>query len=49
MQKYGDSWLHLQQCELLGEDGFQEIIVKNGCSTDPLLYKLQGGQNGESF
>ena len=46
MEKYGDSWLHLQQCELIGEDGdFQEIIVKDGCSTDPFLYRLQG----ESF
>ena len=43
MEKYGDSWLHLQQCELIGEDGgFQEIIVKDGCSTDPFLYQLNG-------
>ena len=49
MEEYGDSWLHLQQCELIGEDGFQEIIVKDGCSTDSFLYKLQEGQNCESF
>ena len=41
-----DSWLHLQQCELIGEDGgFREIIVKDGCSTDGFLYQLQGSQN----
>ena len=51
MEQYeADSWLHLQQCELIGEDGdFNEIIVKDGCSTDPKMYQLQGGQNGESF
>ena len=38
-----DSWLHLQQCELIGEDGgFQEVIIKDGCSTDDVLYQLQG-------
>ena len=50
MEKYGDSWLHLQECELIGEDGgFQEIIVQDGCSTDPLLYQLQEGQNSQSY
>ena len=50
MEKYGDSWLHLQQCELIGEDGgYQEIIVKDGCSTNQFLYQLQGGQHSESF
>ena len=45
-----DSWLHLQQCELIGEDGgFREIIVKDGCSTDAFLYQLQGSQNNQSF
>ena len=45
MEKYGDSWLHLQQCDLIGDDGgFQETIVKDGCSTEqpPFLYQLQG-------
>ena len=47
MEKYGNSWLHLHECELIDEDGgFQEIIVKDGCSTDPILYRLQ---DGESF
>ena len=46
MEKYGDNWLHLQQCELIGEDGdFQEVIIKDGCSTDSIFYRL----NGESF
>ena len=50
MEEYGDSWVHLQQCELIGEDGdYREVIVKDGCSTDSFLYRLQGGQNGESF
>ena len=45
-----DSWLHVQQCELIGEDGgFQEVIIRNGCSTDKFLYQLQGGQNRKSF
>ena len=45
MEKYGDSWLHLQQCDLIGEDGgFQVTVVKDGCSTEqpPFLYQLQG-------
>jgi hypothetical protein len=46
MEKYGSSWLHLQQCKLVGEDGgFEEVIVEDGCSTDPFLYELLGGQN----
>ena len=45
MDPYGDHWLHLQQCELIGEDGgFQEIIVKDGCSTDEVLYRLQSSK-----
>jgi hypothetical protein len=40
MEKYGDSWLHLQQCDLIGEDGgFQEIIVKDGYFHLHTIYK----------
>ena len=51
MDQYeNDSWLHLQQCELIGEDGgFHEIIVKDGCSTDEFMYELQGGQKSKLF
>ena len=51
MESYEDhSWLHVQQCELIGEDGgFKEVIIRNGCSTNEFLYQLQGGQNRKSF
>ena len=49
MEKYGQHWAHLQTCTLFdAETGFEEIIVQDGCSTDEILYQLQGGQIGKS-
>ena len=49
MEKYGQHWAHLQTCTLFdAETGFEQIIVQDGCSTDPVLYELQGGQIGKS-